>query len=357
MIIDRYIITEVIRPFSAGMGLLVLIFAGYSSAIQLADAAAGQIQVSAAASLVILKTLAALETLLPTALYLSVTAAISRLQRDSEIIALKAAGISEIRILYAVFKLAIVAAFLAATLSLFVRPWAYRESYRIEDEATTGIAIESMEPGRFHELLDGSFILFSHGVDSGQNRLKEVFLKSRQNNRPDVIYANEALLRKDTAGSGYTVEFSDGYRYLLDLRGNHDVTLRFESLTLNLQGDGGGTDYRRKAQPTRNLVHSNRPRDIAEYQWRVSTPLATLLLALLAVPLARCRRGHRRFYGFFIAILVYVAVFNIVILARNLVEQGHVGPFPGLWWAYGFPAGLLAILVYGPHLHSGKGGV
>ena len=71
---------EIVRPFSIGVGLLVIIFAGYSSAIRLSEAAAGLTTISTAGGLVLLKTIAALEILLPTAFYLSVLSAIGRLQ-------------------------------------------------------------------------------------------------------------------------------------------------------------------------------------------------------------------------------------------------------------------------------------
>lgn len=354
MIIDRYIITEIVRPFSIGVALLVVVFAGYSSAIQLTDAAAGLTRISTAGSLVLLRTISALEILLPTAFYLSVLSAIGRLHRDSEIIALNSTGVSEKRILFSVFKLAIVVAVLVGLLSLFGRPWAYRESYRLEAEAISGFDISKMEAGKFIELQGGRYVVFARSVDVERSLLKEVFLQSEQDNKSRVIYAREVYLKQALPGTGYLAELHDGYSFLLDRLGHKDVTFRFNSLIIHVQEDTAGTSYNRKAEPTRSLVLSDRPRDIAEYQWRQSTPLATVLLALLAVPLSRSGQRRSRFRNFFIAILVYAIVFNLIILARNLVEQGGVGSVPGLWWAYGFPAGLLAILLAEPRLLNRK---
>ncbi len=350
LIIDRYIIAEVARPFGIGVVLLVVVFAGYSSAIQLSEAATGLIRVSTAGSLILLKTLAALEILLPTAFYLSVLSAIGRMHRDSEIIALNSVGVSEKRILFSVFKLAIVVAVVVGLLSLFGRPWAYRESYRLEAEAVSSFDISKMEAGKFLELQGGRYVLFARSVDVERGLLKGVFLKSEQGKKSRVIYAKEASLKQALPGTGYLAELRDGYSFLLDRLGHKDVTFRFNVLEVHMQEEAAGTSYNRKAEPTRSLALSDRPRDVAEYQWRQSTPLATVLLALLAVPLSRSGQRRSRFRNFFIAILVYAIVFNLIILARNLVEQGGVGSVPGLWWAYGFPAGLLAILLYEPRL-------
>jgi len=355
LIIDRYIIAEIARPFGLGVVTLLAIFTGYSTAVRLADAAQELMQVSSVVKLILLNTLVAMEILLPTALYLSVLSAIGRLHVDSEMVALKAAGISERRIAMPVFSLAIIVAVVVGLLSLYGRPWAYRENYRLEAEAVSGFSIDKMEAGRFLVLQGGRHVLFAGRIDREQNLLREVFLQTDQGDKSRVIHASEALLNQTMSGGGYVVEFHDGYSFLLDRLGPGDVTLRFGTLVVDLQVDADDASYRRKAAPTVSLAHSKRPRDIAEYQWRLSTPLATLLLALLAVPLSRGSHRRSRFRGYFIAILVYTMLFNLIILARNLVEQGAVGSMPGLWWAYAFPAGLLAVLLLKPRLLDRSG--
>ena len=124
MIIDRYISSEVLRPFVGGLGLLVLIFIGYSATIQLNLAAQGQMDIWSALKLILLNTLITLEVLMPSALFFSVLAAVGRLYRDAEMNALYAAGISRARILEAVFKLAAIVAILTRIISIVGRPWA-----------------------------------------------------------------------------------------------------------------------------------------------------------------------------------------------------------------------------------------
>lgn len=348
MIIDRYVSAEIARPFGISVGLLAAVFAGYSAAVRLADAAQGVIRVSSAAKLIMLNTLVALEILLPTALYLSVLAALGRLHGDSEMIGLNAAGVSESRIARPVLGVAVLVAVATGALSLYGRPWAYRESYRLESEAVSGLSIEAIEAGRFLALRDGRHVLYAGRVDRERRRLEEVFLQTDRGDTTRVIHARAATLTPAADGGGQRLEFHDGYSFLLDRRGSADVRLRFGVLTVDLQTAIDATAYRRKAAPSASLARSARPRDIAEYQWRLSTPLATLLLALLAVPLSRGGPRRGRWRGYAIAITVYTLLFNLVIFARNLVEQGSVGALPGLWWAYGFAAALLGVLMRRP---------
>jgi hypothetical protein len=64
LIIDRHISMEIVRPFCLGLGLLVLIFIGYSSSQQLALAAQGQLGLVTAFKLIGFNTLITLEILL-----------------------------------------------------------------------------------------------------------------------------------------------------------------------------------------------------------------------------------------------------------------------------------------------------
>jgi len=56
LIIDRYIIAEIARPFGLGVVTLLVIFTGYSTAVRLADAAQELMQVSSVVKLISLNT-------------------------------------------------------------------------------------------------------------------------------------------------------------------------------------------------------------------------------------------------------------------------------------------------------------
>jgi lipopolysaccharide export system permease protein len=79
LIIDRHISLEILRPFIAGLGLLVLVFIGFSAATQLALAAEGKMDILTAFKLIGLNTLITLEILLPSAFFFSVLSSIGRL--------------------------------------------------------------------------------------------------------------------------------------------------------------------------------------------------------------------------------------------------------------------------------------
>ena len=345
MVLNRYIRSEIVKPMFLGVGLLLVVFTGYTFAVRLAEAEQDMIPLAVVTQLIGYKAIISMEILLPTALYLSIVTALSRMYRDSEIAAMNAMGAGEPQLMRPVLLLAMLTAAVVGAISLYARPWAYRESYRLEAQAQAEFDINKIEPGHFIELQGSKYVLYARGIDRGRGRLKEVFLQSDQGPRTQVIYAREASLPPAEPGEARNFLFLDGYGYLLDRFGSRDMTLKFNQMAVRIPEIKKDKNYRRKAEPTVNLYHSDAPKDIAEFQWRVSTPALTVLLALLAVPLSRGSPRQGRYHSFIIAILVYAGLFNVTSAARTWVEDGRLSPFPGMWWVYLFPLSLFAVLM------------
>ena len=352
MIIDRHISWEILRPFASGLGLLVLIFIGFSAARQLSMAAEGQLDMLSAFKLIGLNTLITLEILLPSALFFSVLAAIGRLYRDSEMNAFYAAGVSRARVLESVLKLALVIALITGFISVQGRPWAYRTSYAIEAKAAAEFDLKKMATGEFVNMSGSDYIFIAKDIDLEKGLHKGVFLQKRheEQGRTEIIVAEAASLPSLNPGQAMQAEFYNGYNYLLDNRKRQDVTLEFKEMIVRLPNEEAQERYRRKAETTLNLAMSSQPKDIAEYQWRITTPLATVLLALMAVPLARSAPRESRSRNFFIALGVYVALFSMTSILRTWIEQGTLGELPGMWTAYIIEGALLVFLVTQPWL-------
>ncbi len=349
VIIERYIIREILKPLLIGVSLLVLIFAGYTSAVFLSDAASGAMQPQLIAYVILLNTVIALGVLLPTALYFSIVFGLGRMHRDSEMVALTGSGVSELRVLGAVFRLALVVALIVGFLSVYGRPWAFRLSYELEAGAMAELDIEKLQTGRFIELERSDYVLYAEGIDRNNKRLRGVYLQSDRDHTGSRIIQAEALyLAEAEEGMLRPVEFENGYAYLLDRFGQKDQILKFGTLQLYFSSGPPPVSYKRRAEKTLKLAESGKPKEIAEFQWRLSTPLTTILLALLAVPLSRMPARQGRHSKVILAIVVYALLFNLAGVARNWVEQERVGTFPGIWWVYVVPLIVLVILLMQP---------
>jgi len=119
----------------------------------------------------------------------------------------------------------------------------------------------------------------------------------------------------------------------------HGIPYRLPSLT--------APDPRPRAMSYSALRRSGQLEHIAEQQWRISVPLATVILALLAVPLAKSRPRAGRYGRIAIGLLVFIIYFNLLSAAKAWIEQGTITPTLGLWWVHAglmlFAMSLLAI--------------
>jgi lipopolysaccharide export system permease protein len=87
-------------------------------------------------------------------------------------------------------------------------------------------------------------------------------------------------------------------------------------------------------KPTRELLGSDDPSDIAQLQFRTSTPLMALVLTLIAVPLSRLRPRQGRYARVGFAIVVYFVYSNLLSAAKVWLEKGDLSPAVGIWWVH-----------------------
>jgi lipopolysaccharide export system permease protein len=349
MIVTRYLVCEIATSFLVVATSLVLLYVGYSTSIVLADTAGKSIQPVIVLHLILLNSARVLDLILTSALYFSVIHALGRLHRDSEMIAFKASGYSEIQVMRVVLYAALAVALLVGILSMVVRPWAYRTSYKLEARATEELDVDKLQPRVFTELKHSKEMLYAGEVDSDHARLSEVLLQSDSGlERSRVITASILQLPRGGEATRTPAEFENGHLYLLDRRGLRDIILQFQVLELYLNGGGGGARYRPKAVETRKLLRATRPKEISELQWRFASPVSTVLLALLGIPLARLGPRQRRSARAIPAVLIYALFFNLVGVARNWVEHGKVAVTPGIWWVHMLCFGLFLGLFFQP---------
>ncbi len=89
-----------------------------------------------------------------------------------------------------------------------------------------------------------------------------------------------------------------------------------------------------RAMPTTGLFYSSDPAHVAELHWRIGVPLATLVLAFMAVPLSRSQPRQGRYGRLAIGLLVYIIYLNLMTAGKAWLEQGTVPGSFGLWWVH-----------------------
>jgi lipopolysaccharide export system permease protein len=346
VIIDRYLAREVLQTFLAVLLVLLLIFMGRYFALYLADASVGKISGGIVFDMLFLRTLTSLSVMIPFSLFVSVLLAFGRLYKDSEMTAMAACGIGPARVLSTVTLIALLCSVLVTGLSLWGTPWAHEKALQVREQAQAGTAFESVAAGQFNKMGDAGQVFYVEGLSEDNTQLHNVFIQSQTaEGQFDVFSARSGYQYVDTESGVRYLVLVDGYRYQ-GLPGSVDFTIhQYEKSAVRLD-ELGVAPLRRThwSIPSSELWASEKLSDIAELQWRLSMPLATVLLAILAVLLSRTSPRQGRFAKLFVAILIFVTYYNSLGVAMSWVQRGVVSPVIGLWWVHASMMVLVTIL-------------
>lgn len=341
-LIERYIAREIFLPFTVVILILVGLFASFSSARLLAGAVTETLGIAALLKLVLLKTLIALEVLIPIALYISVIIGLGRLSKDQELNVMRTFGVSGTRIVLTVLTVAMPVGIVSGMLSSYVRPWAYAESYILDAQSEAELNTNRFQAGRFYGSERTGRIVYVRNKNDIDKQMETIFHYIKKPNSSEIVIAKQARqIQPTTSEQRPHIQLSDGFIYRLTHTATIDDVIHFENMTYFIDSDYA-LNYRRKAAATRTLWESNQPRDIAELQWRISRPLSTILMALIAVTFIRTRpRQDKTDRTYLVAALIFTVYYNLSGLAKTWVEQDVVGSLPGIWWLDSF---MLAVL-------------
>ncbi|MDD0841681.1 LPS export ABC transporter permease LptF [Pseudomonas sp. Gutcm_11s] len=345
MIVFRYLSREVLTTLGAVSAVLLVIIMSGRFIKYLAQAAQGVLDPGVLFLIMGYRMPGFLQLILPLGLFLGFLLAYGRMYLDSEMTVLSATGMSNRRLLAYSMAPATVVALMVAWLSLGLAPQGVSEVARIFNQQDALTEFDTLVPGRFQAMKDGSRVTYTEGLSEDRGQLSGVFITEKRMSSPangekakesgiTVLVAEKGRQEIQADGSRYLI-LENGYRYdgnpgQADYRATqyqtHGVLLPKPSVS--------GEIGEREAIPTRELFGSDNPRYQAELQWRLSIPLLVFIVTLLAVPLSKVNPRQGRFLKLLPAILLYMAYLALLIAARGQLDKGKIPMELGLWWVH-----------------------
>jgi lipopolysaccharide export system permease protein len=110
--------------------------------------------------------------------------------------------------------------------------------------------------------------------------------------------------------------------------------LRYDRSEVKLADNGDSDAPDASTETTAELLAHPAPDTRAELNWRIATPLAVLLLALLAIPLARAEPRQPRYGLLMLALAVYVNYMAMMLVGRGWLSLSKIPWQLGLWWLH-----------------------
>lgn len=345
-ILARYLVVETLLSLLAVGFVLGLIIIGSTFVRLLGMSASGALPAVLLASLVAVESLKAMMLLMPVTLFLAIMLTLGRFYRDSEMTAMQAAGVSPLRLYAGLMLLGLPIAILSSYLMLVAYPWASQKSVVIQREGQQRMDFAAAQSGRFMALDAGRIIAFVSALGDHGKRLENIFVRADENNTPIILIARSGTLKINRSLGLRTISLDNGIRYeghagTADYRilkfSHYQVVMPL--IVTNLNGKP-----RRIEMPTLYLWRHGGPADLAELEWRLSVPLSTLILILLAVPMSHVRPRHGRFSQLVFGMLIYVIYANLILVAKSWLENNYVSVWLGMWWPHVLMLLLAALL-------------
>jgi lipopolysaccharide export system permease protein len=343
-ILGRYVLREVALAWLVVTGVLLFILVANQVIGVLERAAANQYPQSVVLELISLGALSNIAVLLPFGLLLGVVLALGRLYHDSEVAAALACGAGPASLYVPVILLALVLTAALGGVTLELAPDAITRAFDLRNAALRAGQFAPIAAGKFRSFGGGNAVVYAQKVNA-DGTLADVFVE--RNNGPLVEVAVAGRARHTVAPDGMThvITLYDGER-LEGVPGSAQFRiLRFAEHVVPVQVPPLlDTTRRLDGLPSRALVGSHDLEQQAELQWRIAMPVTCLVLALLAVPLARLRPRQGRYARVWLAVLVYFLYSNLISAGKVWIARGTLPASLGLWWTHA-AVGLVALLI------------
>lgn len=323
------IIKELFQTVSAVLVVLVVIIVSRKFIKVLAQAIEGNIANDTVMTLLGLKIVAATATFLPAALFMAVLMVLGRMYREQEMAAISSAGGSVFTIYRAVFLLVVPLSIAGVGLSMLAAPWAEAKTEQLMHQDKQNADIRGISAGRFSEYSDGELIFYTENVDD-EGRMHKVFVQNKQGDKTGVVNAEYGWL-KNLPGGLYLV-LENGER-VQGVPGNKDFTIEaFKEYAVLIEKKVTILNLGREAAATEALWQSPELRDVAEIQDRLNTPLGVILLAFLAVPLAKLSPRGGIYGSMLVAFGIYFVYGNLQRVNHSWVVSGTLPSWLGYFW-------------------------
>lgn len=345
MIIHRYIAKEIITVFASILLILTVALMSQQFVRYLNYVALGKAPANAVLSLVGFEIPYLFVFLLPLSIYLSAFWVYSRLQADHEMIILEMSGFGIQRLLLLTLTMSAAIASIVLVLMLWVNPWvAVKRQIIVSDDDNTSRLIQTLIPGRFHISADDKRVIYVETLSRDRTEVGNVFMADMKRDADKTIPDHwNVVVAKDGKQSAATPDkpsyfvLRDGYRYE-GIPGQNDYKiLKFNKYAIQVPENNVKLSHgnQEALSLTQLLQRSGDKKSIAELQWRISMPILTIILSMIALSLSYLSPRQNRYKRLIPAILLFIIYVNLLMLSKRWVEEGSLSPILGLWWVHG----------------------
>jgi LPS export ABC transporter permease LptG/LPS export ABC transporter permease LptF len=356
-IFTRYILKEVLSHGLIGVAVFTFVIFMRDVSRILELVVRNSAPIPSVAQLFFLTLPAALTVTIPMGVLVGILIGLSRMAADSEITAMRAAGIGVFKFVKVLAVFGLTAWLLALANNVLVAPRSSAALANLQNSLASSQASFLVEPRVFFEDFKG-YVLYVQdtSAESGASVWKNVFLADISTpGASKITIAQEAIVHPGQ--DSIHVHLVNGATHEVNIRepGQYNISSFDENdFTLNVPPAPKQAQEIVPVQQinTRELrwlsYHSPKP-EVARWYWiefnrRLALPTACIVLVLIGIPLGLSSKKGGKGAGFVLTIVLVFVYYFISVTGLSFARSGKLPPVVGVWMA-NIVFGLIGLLL------------
>ncbi|MEW5913832.1 MAG: LPS export ABC transporter permease LptF [Thermodesulfobacteriota bacterium] len=353
-IIHRYLFMEMLTPFFVSLGVFTFVLL-MAKIMELTDLVVTRgVGLSVVGRLLLYTMPYFLVFTIPMATLLAVLIAFLRLSSDNEITALKAAGISLVRLLPSVATLALFSWLSSSALALWALPWGNSNFEDLVYSVAQSQADLALKEQTFLDTFPG-LVVYIQKLPGG-GLLKDVFIvDQRDPKKQHTIVAKQGKFFPSRTGK-LTLRLYEGSIHAVGEDLKSAQTAGFDTYDVTMDA-GSFVAQKRSGKHEKEMylgellaLRAKLPPDSKkhylvdmELQKKFSLPFACLIMSLIGLPLGIHSKSGRS-WGVALALGVFMLYYLLLSAAWSFGLSGYYPPLLGMWMPNLVFAGLGVIM-------------
>ncbi len=346
-ILDRYIFMELLSPFAVSLGALCF--------VMLTKELLRLVELLVAKGVGLMAVLNVFAHLLPSFFVLTLPiagiiasiTAFGRLSFDKELVAMRAAGLSLLRLSRPVFLFSTLVFGLTLFLSQWGQPWTSVNLKKVALNLLRDQLVLALDKGVFNEPIPRMVIYVpeAHAADD----VRGIFVSDERNPaEPRIIVAREFVVLTDPSNNQVALRLREGviHSKAAEVEQYQHASFSTYALPMSLDQSAYATvEERPSLESILTLLNRSDWRDVPalrrlmEYYKDLAFPTAALILCILGIPVGIVSKRSGRMGGFAVGVGVIIVYYVLNVLCEFLVTTLVLPPFAGAW----LPNGLFAL--------------
>jgi len=338
-IIDKYIAKELLTAVLSVIFILLIIVLSTEVVHLLKWVSQGVIPIGAFLSYLLNSLFEFAVVLIPLSLLMGILLAFGRLYRDSEMTAIMSAGIGPMQWYRPLMLVAVPTTLLLLLLLVYVKPLITLQRAHITAEIRSQAEVDTFLVGEFNRASKGGGVLFLESQSEDALKIDNVFFQQHRDDNSHL----------DLAGSTDTYYNDEGRRYMMMHNGMHYIgeagqtdfkIIKYQDYGIHIDRKQVQAYLSEASKSITELWASDSLVDRAELQWRLTIPIATIIVAFMALPLSHTDPRSGRYSKLALALILYLVYSNLLGVGKTWIVQEVVPVWIGTWWVH-----LIAITV------------